>query len=145
MKIYKLNGRMYTEKELYNEYLKDDGGAYNFAEYVDWLQEDGLQVMTAFEAATDLLQNSQTFRIADYRSYVAGKSSDGGGYADGVIYKVFEKNWGVRPWTTGDFCPDCRSFSCSGCWEWRPVTRTTAAKQVIDMLKDHSIEAVQWL
>lgn len=154
-KMYKNknDGRLMTGHEMHEYYLDclaaDLIIDYGFADFIDGATCSGTGMykeMTAFEAAADVVQNSLYFKLIDYTDHEPGKESDGGGYATGYIYKKFEENWGVRPWTTGDYCPECRSFSCSDCWEWRPVTRTTAALQIVDMLEDgYRVEEVQWL
>ena len=154
-KMYKNknDGRLMTGHEMHEYYLDclaaDLIIDYGFADFIDGATCSGTGMykeMTAFEAAADVVQNSLYFKLIDYTDHEPGKESDGGGYATGYIYKKFESGWGYRPWTTGDYCPECRSFSCSGCWEWREIAAAAAVEEVTDWPnKNRSIVEVQWL
>ena len=54
--------------------------------------------------------------FSDYSEYEEGKSNNGGCYGYTTVFeKVPNKDiWYKKEYTTGEFCPYCRSFFCSG-------------------------------
>lgn len=61
-------------------------------------------------------KKAKTIIFSDYSEYKASKSNNGGCYGfDTIMTKVPNKDiWYKKESTTGEFCPYCSSFYCSG-------------------------------
>ena len=63
----------------------------------------------------ELVLTSSRIETSDWSDYESGKSYDGGQYGFGQHWRRIGVNaWHCQEWTTGDFCPHCRSFFCCG-------------------------------
>ena len=60
------------------------------------------------------LRTCSHVRVRDYSDYDSEKCHDGGHYCTGVDFYRHGDGWERQEYTSGDYCPYCGSFDCSG-------------------------------